>query len=127
MDILFAAHSGLRYLVLLAAVGAIAWFTWGKLSSRPFVRPAPTVLAACTGLVDLQVLLGIVLLLGGRRPPVVWGHVALMLSAVVALHLAGGIHKRRPQPAGFGLPLLGVALALGLMLVGILSLGRPIL
>lgn len=127
MDILFAAHSGLRYLVLLAGVVALAWFAWGKLGSRPFVRPAPALLAAFTGLVDLQALLGIVLLVGGRRPPIVWGHVALMLIAVVALHLAAGIHKRRPRPAGHGLPLLGVALALGLILVGILSLGRPIL
>ncbi|HUF88505.1 MAG TPA: hypothetical protein VMR66_00835 [Gemmatimonadota bacterium] len=127
MDTLFAAHSGLRYLVLLAGLVALAWFAWGKLSGRPFVRPAPALLAVFTGLVDLQMLLGIALLAGGLRPPIVWGHVALMLSAVVALHLVGGIHKRRPQPSGYGLPLIGVALALTLILVGILSLGRPIL
>lgn len=127
MDTLFAAHSGLRYLVLLAGLVALAWFVWGKLSGRPFVRPAPALLAVFTGLVDLQMLLGIALLAGGLRPPIVWGHVALMVSAVVALHLVGGIHKRRPQPRGYGLPLIGVALALTLILVGILSLGRPIL
>lgn len=127
METLFAAHSGLRYLVLLAGLVALAWFARGKIAGGPFVRPAPALLAAFTGLADLQMLLGIALLVGGRRPPAVGGHVALMLCAIASLHLIGAIHKRRPQPAGFGLPLLATALALGLMLAGILSLGRSIL
>jgi len=126
METLFAAHSGLRYLVLLAGVVALAWFGWGKLAGRPFVRPAPALLAAFTGLFDLQLLLGLALLVGGRRPPAVWGHVALMLSAAVVLHVLGRVHKRRPEPRGHGLPLLAVALTLVFVVVGILSIGRAI-
>jgi len=131
MDILFSAHSGVRYLVLFSGLIALAWFVWGKAAGRPFTRPAPALLAVFIGLFDIQILLGLALLIGGRRPPGIWGHVALMLSAAVFVHV---INKRRRgtagQPlrtAGYGLPLLIVAVALVLIVVGILSISRPIL
>jgi len=124
MEFLFAAHSGVRYLVLFSGVVALAWFVWGKAAVRPFTRPASTLLAVFMAVLDIQVLLGLALLFGGRRPPGIWGHVALMLSAAVFVHV---IKKRRPHPAGYGLPLLTVAVALVLILVGILSISRPIL
>lgn len=124
MDILFSAHSGVRYLVLFSGLIALAWFVWGKAAGRPFTRPAPALLAVFIGLFDIQILLGLALLIGGRRPPGIWGHVALMLSAAVFVHV---INKRGKREEGCGLPLLGVAGALALILVGILSIGRPIL
>ncbi|CAN5300460.1 hypothetical protein BH18GEM1_BH18GEM1_18940 [soil metagenome] len=124
MTMLFHAHSGLRYLVLLAGLIALVWFLVGALRGKPFVRPAPAVLATLTGLVDLQSLLGLILYFGGRTPPGIAGHLALMLSAVVVLHVASVMRRRRPRPGGFGLPLAGVALALALIVLGILSIGR---
>lgn len=124
MDILFSAHSGVRYLVLFSGLIALAWFVWGKAAGRSFTRPAPALLAVFIGLFDIQILLGLALLIGGRRPPGIWGHVALMLSAGVFVHV---INKRRKGKAGYGLPLLGVAGALALIVVGILSISRPIL
>ncbi|HYO45859.1 MAG TPA: hypothetical protein VEY33_04140 [Gemmatimonadota bacterium] len=124
MDILFSAHSGVRYLVLFSGLIALAWFVWGKAAGRPFTRPAPALLAVFIGLFDIQILLGLALLIGGRRPPGIWGHVALMLSAGVFVHV---INKRRKGKTGYGLPLLGVAGALALIVVGILSIGRPLL
>jgi uncharacterized membrane protein YphA (DoxX/SURF4 family) len=126
MEILFAAHSGTRYLVFLAGLVALAWFTWGKAAGRPFARPAPALLAAFIGLLDLQVLLGLALLFGGRRPAAVWGHLAVMITAAIVIHVIAARHKRRPRPAGYGLPLIGVALTLALIVLGILSTGRPI-
>jgi hypothetical protein len=73
MDMLFAAHSGFRYLVLLVGLIALAWFAIGALARRPFVRPSPAILAAFAGFLDLQILLGIALVIGGRRPGAVWG------------------------------------------------------
>ena len=124
MEMLFAAHSGIRYLVLFTGLIALAWFAWGKASGRPFTRPAPTLLAAFIGFLDIQALLGLVLLIGGHRPPEIWGHVVLMIAAVAFAH---GMNKRRKRAPGYGAPLLAVAGALVLIVVGILSIGRPIL
>jgi len=126
MTALFHAHSGLRYLVLLAGVVALGFFLYGKLRGQTFARPAPAVLAAFVGLVDLQVVLGLILYFGGRTAPGILSHLALMVGAAVVLHVASMIRRRRPQPAGFGLPLAGVALALVLIVAGILSIGRSV-
>ena len=123
MEMLFAAHSGMRYLVLCMGLIALAWFVWGKASGRPFTRPAPALLAAFIGFLDVQVLLGIGLLIGGHRPAGIWGHVALMVAAVTFAHV---MNKRRKRAPGYGLPLLAVAGAIALIVVGILSIGRPI-
>ncbi|HUP01471.1 MAG TPA: hypothetical protein VM737_08130 [Gemmatimonadota bacterium] len=125
MTALFHAHSGLRYLVLLAGAVALAWFLYGWLRGTPFARPAPVFLATLIGLVDLQVVLGLVLYLGGRTAPGIIGHLALMLGAAVVLHLASLLRRR--QAGGFGLPLAGTALAMALIVLGILAIGRAVL
>jgi len=127
MDMLFAAHSGTRYLVLLMGLIALAWFARGAFARRPFVRPSPGILAGFVGFLDLQILLGIALVIGGRRPGAVWGHLIVMLTAAAVIHVVAARQKRRPRPAGHGLPLVGVALTLALIVVGILAIGRPIL
>jgi uncharacterized membrane protein YphA (DoxX/SURF4 family) len=127
MDALFAAHSGIRYLVLFAGLVALVWFAYGTLAGRPFVRPSPAFLTGFIGLLDVQILLGIALVIGGRRPPAVWGHLAVMLTAAVVVHVLAARHKRRPRPASHRLPLLAVAITLALVVVGILAIGRPIL
>lgn len=126
MTALISAHSGLRYLVLLALVVALVTFLAGWLRKKPFVRPAPLLLSVVVGLVDLQALLGLVLYFGGRTAPGIVGHLALMVSAAVALHLVAAVNRRRPQPTRYGLPLVGVVLAAVLILLGILSIGRAV-
>ena len=123
MDALFAAHSGTRYLVLLVGLIAIVWFVWGLGTNRPFSRPAPAMFAVFVGLLDLQALMGIVLLIGGQRPPEIWGHVACM---VLALVLAHSMKKASRDSTAYARPLLGVAGSLALIVVGILAIGRPI-
>lgn len=122
MTILFHAHSGLRYLVLLVALAAVVWFLWGWLASRPFERPGRIVMAAYVGLVDVQVLIGLVLFFAGRRPPGIHGHMGLMIAAALVLHVASAISKREPGPARHGLPLAGSALAATLIVAGILAI-----
>jgi uncharacterized membrane protein YphA (DoxX/SURF4 family) len=79
--------------------------------------------AVFVGLLNLQGLMGIVLLIGGHRPPGIWGHVACM---VLALALANSMKKASRRSTGYGRPLLGVAGALALIVVGILAIARPI-
>jgi uncharacterized membrane protein YphA (DoxX/SURF4 family) len=123
MDALFAAHSGTRYLVLLVGLIALVWFVWGLSTNRPFARPAPAIFAVFVGLLDLQALMGIVLLVGRHRPAAIWGHVACMILALILAH---AMKKSSRTQAGYGRPLLGVAGALALIVVGILAIGRAI-
>ena len=53
-------------------------------------------------------------------------HLVTMVFAVVVLHLTAASQRRRPRPAGFGLPLMGVAATLALIVLGIHLLGRAI-
>ena len=126
MDMLFAAHSGLRYLVLFTGLLALAWFAAAALRGRPFDRASRAVLAGFVGFLDLQILLGIALVIGGRRPAAVWGHLIVMLTAAAVVHVVSARQRKRPDPRP-GLPLVGVALTLALLVVGILAIGRPIL
>lgn len=126
MTALFHAHSGLRYLVLLAGVVVLAWFVVGAVRGRPFDRPPGIALAVLIGLVDLQVVLGLVLYFGGRTAPGIIGHLALMLCAAAALHVTSVLRRRRPQSGGFGVTLAGVALAMVLIVAGILAIGRSL-
>ena len=123
MDALFAAHSGTRYLILLVGLITILWFVWGLGTSRRFSRPAPAMFAVFVGLLDLQALMGIVLLIGGHRPPGIWGHMACMILAVTLAH---SMKKSSRTSTGYGRPLVGVAGALVLVVVGILAIGRTI-
>lgn len=123
MDALFAAHSGTRYLILLVGLIALLWFVRGLGTNRPFSRPAPAMFAAFVGLLDLQVLMGIALLIGGRRPSGIWGHLACMILAVTLAH---SMKKSSRTSTGYGRPLVGVAGALALIVVGILAIGRRI-
>ncbi|HEX5727355.1 MAG TPA: hypothetical protein VFX98_17920 [Longimicrobiaceae bacterium] len=126
--LLFQAHSGLRYLVLLAAAVALVVLAYGYARRRPLDRAARIATAAFTGLLDLQVVLGIGLVLTGVFYPSLIGHMMLMLLAAGAAHgfsMAG--RKSADARRGYLLALVGVALALGLMVAGIGAIGRGVL
>lgn len=125
MEILFHAHSGLRYLVLLLGVVAAVWFVFGRLTGRPFQGIGRGLFTALLATVDLQVLLGLFLLFGRLGRPGVELHAALMVTAAVALHAASIVQRKRAP--GYGAPLIGVLVALGLIVLGIGALGRPLL
>lgn len=122
MTMLFHAHSGLRYLVLLVALIAVVWFLWGWIARRPPGRPGRIVMSTFVGLVDLQVLIGLVLFFGGHRPSGIHGHLTLMLLATIVLHVASALARRRPAPARTVLPLAGSLLASSLIVGGILAI-----
>lgn len=124
---LFHAHSGLRYLILLVGVVALISFALARRSGRP-QRPTDRVLmAAFTGLLDLQLLLGIGLVLTGVYYPALIGHMAMMVMAVVIAHAASVMSRDQADvKRGHGLRLAGVAAALLLIAGGVLAIGRGI-
>lgn len=127
MNILFYIHSGLRYLVLLAALGAIIGLTISVSTGRSIAR-SRALAKVFVGLLDLQIVLGIALLMGGIFPDIVTGHLMLMVAAAIVAH-AGAVvgqqmtDERREMAAR----LAGVVLSLALIIIGIMALGQTVL
>ena len=127
MNALYHAHSGLRYLVLLAAVVAIVVLGYGLASGR---RLAATraVTASFTGLLDLQVLLGLALVLGGMLTDRATGHLIMMVLALVVAHGASIIAgKSTDDRRELTVRLIGVVLSLAIIVGGIMAIGRSVL
>lgn len=123
MNFLFQAHSGLRYLVLLAGLVALAYFVSGLAMKRPVGKGVRVLGSIFTGLLDLQVLLGIILVAMGRFYPRLMGHIVMMLLAVAVTHALLVINRKRPSP-GYALPLIAVLVALALIVGGMMAIGR---
>ena len=93
MNILLMAHSGLRWLILVVAVIAILKYLMGWLSRGQFKGMDRGLMSGYTGLMDLQVMLGIILLLwtgftGIGFPLYRIEHAVIMILAAVAAHLS---------------------------------------
>lgn len=125
MRALFYAHSGLRYLVLLAGFVAVAWFAYSLITKRPVDRSMRIVGSSFVGLLDTQILLGIAVLLTRNYYPALIGHFAMMFLAAVVVHATLVINRRKTQP-GWMLPLVGCLVGLLFIIGGILAIARPI-
>jgi len=126
MNFLYHAHSGLRYLVLLAALAAVIALAWALATARAN-RATRILPAVFTGLLDLQVLLGIGLVIGGLMPDIVVGHLFMMVPALVVAHGASIVARRSAnERRALGIRLGGIVVALLLIVGGIMALGRNV-
>ncbi len=94
MNILFMAHSGLRWLILLVAAVAIVRFALGWLRGGEFKGMDRGLASGFSGLMDLQATLGIIFLLwngfaeGGAGFPLFRiEHGVVMILAAAVAHL----------------------------------------
>ncbi|HEX6964427.1 MAG TPA: hypothetical protein VF166_01435 [Gemmatimonadaceae bacterium] len=127
MHMLYQAHSGLRYLVLLAGLVALFAFSYGLITRRP-VRGAAGYTAAFTGLLDVQFVLGAGLFLGGIVYDALMGHIAMMILAAVAANGAAILAPRAAtERRELAMRLAGVVIALVCIVIGIMAIGRSVL
>jgi hypothetical protein len=127
-SILFHAHSGLRYLVLLAGVASFLYSIVAAVSNRPWDRGGRVIFTAFVGLLDLQVLLGLILVFVWPFYPALWGHIVLMVLAAAAAHFTSIVNRRRPPEQRKHLTAaLGAAGAVVLVVGGIAAIGRSVL
>jgi heme A synthase len=127
MNILFAAHSGLRYLVLLVALAALAALAYSVATGHS-IRAARILSNWFAGLLDLQIVLGIALVMGGIFPDAVTGHLMLMVLAAIVTHAAIVIGQQSSSDRReLAVRLGGIALALILIVVGIMAIGQSVL
>lgn len=126
-NILFHAHSGLRYLVLLVGVIAILYTVVAAVRRRPWDSTGRGLLLAFTGLLDLQVLLGVLLVFVWRFYPALWGHIVMMVLAAAVAHITSIVNRRRPPERRSQMTAaLGMAGALILIIGGITAIGRAV-
>lgn len=124
---LIQAHSGLRYLVLLTGVACIAYAIYGLAKGRPYDKRMRILAAAFVGSIDLTVLAGVAAILAGSFYPGLGGHVAMMILATAVVHIVSAVTKRRPPEERTYAPhVVGTAIALALVVMGTLALGRPV-
>lgn len=128
-DTLFTIHSYVRYIVLLAGVGAIvtAVIGWGTAGLPP--RAERALSGTFVGLLDVQVVIGLLLLLTGFPfYGALTGHLFMMVLAAAAAHGASVMARRR-EPARSGSPVRTIGFALSLLLIaaGIMAIQRSII
>ena len=126
--ILFHAHSGLRYLVLLAGLAAFLYCLTAALRGKPWDRAGRVLMGVFTAVLDLQVLIGVVLILVWQFYPALWGHLTMMVLAAAAAHAGSVLNKRRPPERRSPMTAaLAAAGSLALIVGGIAAIQRSIL
>jgi hypothetical protein len=123
MSVLFHAHSGLRFLVLLAGAVNLVMLAAALLQKKPYAKPHRAAGAAFAGLLHLQVILGLVMVAMGRYYPALVGHIVMMLLAAIAAQVTMSLNRRRATPT-VALPLVGVVVALVCITGGVMAIGR---
>jgi heme A synthase len=127
MEFLFHAHSGLRYLILFVGVVAALYYAYARVADRPRGKGDRVLFAAYVGMLDLQLLLGLAMVIGGTFYPALMGHLTMMVLAVAAAHLFSVLSRRSEDSRrAHGLSLAGVVLSLVLIVGGITAIGRDI-
>jgi hypothetical protein len=121
----FYAHSGLRYLVLLAGVLTLGYALYGAVTGRAYDRTMFRLAHAFSGLTHFQLLLGVALLFSQRFYPALIGHIMPMVFAGAAATIAPAVMRRREPAARTWIPhVVATLLALVLMVLGIIAIGH---
>ena len=122
---LFQAHSGVRYLVLLA--GAAALIAAIIAATRGGKGADATLTRIFVGVLDLQATLGIILLIMWTFYGQLIGHIIIMIAAVTIAHIGSARAKKQTVPvAASRMRAITIGITLLLIVAAIMSIGRPI-
>ena len=123
MEILLTIHSILRWVIVIVAILAVVKFAVGWAGNRPFQGMDRGLAAGLSGLIDLQVLLGLIFFLwngfaGAGFPRERWEHMVTMIVAAVVAHLPSR-WKTLEDKRRFLYSMLAILGALALIYVGV--------
>lgn len=127
LTILRSAHSGVRWLVVLASLVALIWLIYSLVTSRAYDRTTQRIMTIFSSLIGLQWLIGVVFLivLGASTTfavPTRWEHAVIMTLVLVAAHVHMML-KRRPDRVRLIGGLVSIVVALALVYVGVARVG----
>jgi len=131
-SILLFIHSWVRWLVLLAGVITIVLHLVGLIQKKTdYEKPASISMSAFSGLIDLNVTIGVIQLVafwrawsaaaGGFPLPQI-EHLTTMLIAAVVAHLPSMLWKNKAASVRFRNTLIAVVLVIALIVAGIMPL-----
>jgi hypothetical protein len=118
MNFLLTFHSINRWIIVVVAAIALIKFLIGWLRSTEYQRPDRILMAVYTGLLDLQLLVGIVLLIDrnfARRP---LEHAITMVIALALAH-AARLWRNKPDRVKFRNNFLAILIGLLLIIAGV--------
>lgn len=121
---LLHAHSGVRYLALLLGLLALVYAAWGVVGSRPYDQKMRRLAGFFAVTLQINILLGLTMIILGRGfYPQLGIHILLMVGAAVVAQIVPSVMRRRPIEERTWMPhLVSVAVALGLVVAGILTI-----
>lgn len=122
-NMLFYAHSGVRWLVVLLTVLALVWLIYGMATRKPFDKRTQTLISVWAGFIGLQWILGILLflVLGGFDLGYRWEHALIMTLALAAAHAYVPLKKRADNVRYQGVT-ISIMVVLVLVFVGVARL-----
>ena len=118
MDLILTIHSINRWLIAAAAAAAGVKFIIGWLGYRSYQPVDRVLMRGLTGLMDLQVLLGIILLIGLGIVRYQIDHAITMFIAVVILHLST-LWRNAPDNVKFRNNLLAIIFSVIALVLGV--------
>lgn len=123
MSMLTTIHGEMRWLVVLAAVVVIVKFLMGWLGKREYAAIDQKLLLVFTILLDINVLLGLIILFfgGGFSGPRL-EHATTMILAVIAAHMTAMWKRSTNDSLKFRNQLLMVVPAVILVIFGVIRL-----
>lgn len=125
MSIIRTIHGELRWIIAIVALVVIIKFLIGWLGKRPYQPLDRTLLLVFSSLMDLNLLLGLVLLIslaldGMTSLGVALEHAVTMILAVVAAHMTVLWRKTDDSSVKYRNQLLMVVLSLVFVLLGVI-------
>lgn len=128
LPVLLDIHSIIRWIVVVVAAAAALKFVLGWTRRTPWQAADRGLMSAFTGLIDLNVTLGIVMLLilgiqSGDWPRERIEHAGTMLVAVIVAHATARWRKKGDDATQFRNSLIVVAVVMLLIVIGVASVG----
>ncbi len=125
---LFAAHSGLRFVVLALAVMVVLYASVGLAGKREYSTMMSRLATAFAGVFHLQVLIGFTVLFTRPFSTPLIGHIFLTLLGAAVVQFVNTTMKRREvAQRSYGPHLVATLIALALVVFGVAAIGRGVL
>lgn len=123
MDLLITLHGEVRWLVLLVALVALVKFILGYVQAKEYTATDKKIMLAYTILFDIQVLLGLIIILfGGGLNPHRIEHATTMIIALVVVHLNVRWRGSSDSKKVFRNNTIVILISLALVLLGVIRL-----